>query len=232
MSALRQVVETSRSLTTLCVILDEAPLYSFCTTCIPGTESLLDRGVSGDGSVEGLTFSFDDDEPMEGASLICHQKTTMIVSHIEKMYSKDMNSEATVQCGLVLSIYFAGKVILLWLQLNPFFVTWATEKIRIQSNDDDVVFVDRGYNVASVIRLVFGLRCQILRTHSGNAGKWPFCTGGNPKHWQILVPIEWALPFFDKKDQQRGVSGPLLRLLGVSFEGSPGSGSPSFHPLC
>jgi hypothetical protein len=42
----------------------------FCTTSIPGAESLVDIDVSSDGSFEGLTFSFDDDEPMEDASLM------------------------------------------------------------------------------------------------------------------------------------------------------------------
>jgi hypothetical protein len=72
------------------------------------------------------------------------------------------------------------------------------EDSHLEQRLDGVVFVDRGYNVASVTRLFFWLRCQILRTHFENAGKWPFCTGGNPKHWQILVPIEWALPFVNR----------------------------------
>jgi hypothetical protein len=78
----------------------------------------------------------------------------------------------------------------------------------------EAAMLPRGYNVASVNRLFFGLRCQIFRAHSENAGKWPFCTGGNPKHWPILFPIEWVRTIFDKKDQQCGVSNPLLPVAG------------------
>jgi hypothetical protein len=44
--------------------------------------------------------------------------------------------------------------------------------------------VDRGYHVASVIRLFLKLRCPILGAHSENAGMWPYCAGGNAfKDW-------------------------------------------------
>jgi hypothetical protein len=66
------------------------------------------------------------------------------------------------------------------------------EESHLKQRLDAVMFVDRGYHVASVIRLFLKLRCQILGTHSENAGKWPFCTRGNAKDWQLPVPIERA----------------------------------------
>jgi hypothetical protein len=117
------------------IILDKAPLYPFCTTSIPGAESLVDMDVSGDGSVEGLTFSFDDDEPTEGALLMPpednHDRLACIEDELE-------GHEWWSNCAVWALFYhfiLAGKGILLWLHINPFFVIWAVEKIRIQSND-------------------------------------------------------------------------------------------------
>jgi hypothetical protein len=57
---------------------------------------------------------------------------------------------------------------------------------------DVLVLLDRGYNIASVIRFLLNLKCQLLGTHSEKAGKWPYCTTGNPKEWQVSVSVEGA----------------------------------------
>jgi hypothetical protein len=51
---------------------------------------------------------------------------------------------------------------------------------------------DRGYHVSSVIKLFLTLGCQVLGTHSEHAGKWPYCSGENPKSWQTNVSTDGA----------------------------------------
>jgi hypothetical protein len=87
----------------------------------------------------------------------CHTRGQPWLSHILKMYSKAMNGQATVQCGLVLSIYFSrkGDTAVTTVKSVHRYLGFGEDSHPKQWLND-VVFVDRGYNVASVIRLFFG----------------------------------------------------------------------------
>jgi hypothetical protein len=104
-----------------------------------------------------------------------------------------MNAADSVQTGLILSVHFSRKgdnalstVTSLLRHLGY------GEQPHLKQRLDVVVLLDRGYNIASVIRFLLQLRCQLLGAHAEHAGKWPFCTGGNPREGQISVPIEGA----------------------------------------
>lgn len=104
-----------------------------------------------------------------------------------------MNGAGSVQSGLILSIYFSCKGDAALSVVKALLRTLGYgEESNLKQRLDILVLLDRGYNIASVIRLLLKLRCQLLGTHSENAGKWPYCTGGNPKEWQAIVPIEGA----------------------------------------
>jgi hypothetical protein len=60
--------------------------------------------------------------------------------------------------------------------------------------------MDRGYNKASVTRLLLKLRCQLLGTHSEKVGKWPYCTSGLPREWQQPIPVDGATELLQPAD--------------------------------
>jgi hypothetical protein len=66
------------------------------------------------------------------------------------------------------------------------------EEPHLKQRLDVIMQMDRGYNIASVTRLLLKLRCQLLGTHSEKVGKWPYCTSGTPREWQQPVPVDGA----------------------------------------
>jgi hypothetical protein len=92
-----------------------------------------------------------------------------------------------VHVGLIMATYFTRKV--------AFLVFGIWEENYLQYKLDVVVLLDRGYYIASVIDfLLSSIGCQLLGAHLENAWRWPYCTGANPKEWQVLVPLEGARP--------------------------------------
>jgi hypothetical protein len=55
---------------------------------MPGAESVVDVDVSGDGSIEGLTFAFDDDEPTDGASVMPPENDQDRLAYIEDVFNE------------------------------------------------------------------------------------------------------------------------------------------------
>jgi hypothetical protein len=86
----------------------------------------------------------------------------------------------------------AARGIPLYQQQIPFRFLGYGEENYLQDQLDVVVLLDRGYHIASVIRFLLNMGCQLLGTHSENARRWLYCRGANPKAWQTLVPIEGA----------------------------------------
>ena len=104
-----------------------------------------------------------------------------------------MNCAGSVQHGLIMSIYFSRKGdASLSIVKSLFRYLGYGDENCLKTQLDVLVLLDRGYNIASVIRFLLNLKCQLLGTHSEKAGKWPYCTTGNPKEWQVSVSVEGA----------------------------------------
>jgi hypothetical protein len=108
-----------------------------------------------------------------------------------------MNCVGAVQSSLILSIYFSrkGDGILNTVTNLLGYLGYGNEPTRRQRLD--VTFlVDRGYHIPSVVQFFLGLRASVLGTHSEKTGNCCFCTGGDPKENQRVIPIEGARAVF------------------------------------
>ena len=108
-----------------------------------------------------------------------------------------MNCVGTVQSSLILSIYFSrkGDGILNTVVNLVGFLGYGNEPTR-RHRLDVTFMVDRGYHIPSVIQFFLSLRASVLGTHSEKAGNWCFCTGGDPKENQKVIPVEGARAVF------------------------------------
>jgi hypothetical protein len=104
-----------------------------------------------------------------------------------------MNAAGSVQSGLIFSIHFSriGDSTLAIVKTLLRHLGYGQDS-GLKHRLDVVMMVDRGYHVSSVIKLFLTLGCQVLGTHSEHAGKWPYCSGENPKSWQTNVSTDGA----------------------------------------
>jgi hypothetical protein len=61
-------------------------ITALCFTSMPVVESVLDSDVTGDVSNEGLTFAFDDDEPVEGDSFTPPEDDQERLAYMEDVF--------------------------------------------------------------------------------------------------------------------------------------------------
>jgi hypothetical protein len=61
-------------------------ITALCSTSMPVVESVLDIDVTGDVSNEGLTFAFDDDEPVEGDSFTPPENDQERLAYMEDVF--------------------------------------------------------------------------------------------------------------------------------------------------
>jgi hypothetical protein len=96
-----------------------------------------------------------------------------------------MNGVGSVQHGLIMSIHFSRKGDAALPTVTSLFrhMGYGNDTC-LRTQLDVLVLLDRGYHIASVLRFLLSLKCQLLGTHSEKAGRWPYCTTGNPKDWQ------------------------------------------------
>ena len=118
-----------------------------------------------------------------------------------------MNCAGTVQSNLIVSIYFSrkGDGVLSTVTNLMRNLGYGSETI-LRSRLDATILLDRGYNIPSVIQFFLRLRSSLLGTHSEKAGNWCFCTGGDAKSHQKVVPIEGARAVFFASRKVNNVS--------------------------
>ena len=108
-----------------------------------------------------------------------------------------MNCAGTVQSNLIVAIYFSqkGDGVLNTVCNLMTFLGYGNHR-HLRSCLDVVILLDRGYHLPSVIQFFLSLRCSLLGTEIQKAGNWCFCTGGDPRGHQKVIPIEGARAVF------------------------------------
>jgi hypothetical protein len=83
-----------------------------------------------------------------------------------------MHAAGTVQSGLIISVRFGRKGDTTLSTVTSLLNSLGCgQESHLKRRLDSTVLIDRGYHISAVVRFLLKLRCQILGTHSENAGK-------------------------------------------------------------
>jgi hypothetical protein len=153
-----------------------------------GQTDVVDIDVSGDGPYEGLTLAFEDEEVTGDSPFMSPDNDQDRIFCMEDIFedSGDTVTRWRSSPKTVVKININGAESRMLDSMKRIIQPMMMSSSRlVQKPIDCMLPVD--FASKYVNRDWYLLLLDYI--NSENAGKWPYCTNGNPKEWQIPVPL-------------------------------------------